>query len=394
MTERAVSTSGWLSASDCRLDDFIAVVSEKTDGGSFPLASDVVDEVIVYRCDDVSTLITTSDGRRQAQAEFARVLLDGPGIVVFKGAFADTSVLDAATAVFTEIIDEQRSSEHTAGDHFAKPGANDRIWNALEKLAIRDPETYAAYYENDFINLVSVAWLGKGYQLTSQINVVNPGGAAQTAHRDYHLGFMSERQAAAYPMHVHRLTPALTLQGAIAHSDMPVETGPTLYLPHSHKYAPGYLAFHRPEFSEYFERSYVQLPLEKGDAVFFNPAVFHGAGHNRSTDVRRMANLVQVSSPFGRAMESVDRARMAAAVFPVLRRLRAEATPESAIRNVIAATAEGYAFPTNLDQDQPVDGLAPETQAELLWRAVDGRWPDAQLTQALQAQLARRSTTQ
>ncbi len=121
---------------------------------------------------------------------------------------------------------------------------------------------------------------------------------------------MSEPQAARYPAHIHLLSPALTLQGAVAHCDMPVESGPTLYLPHSHKYDAGYLAFHRPEFTRYFEDHYVQLPLEKGDAAFFNPALFHGAGHNKSTDIRRMANLLQVSSAFGRAMESVDRTAM------------------------------------------------------------------------------------
>ncbi len=103
--------------------------------------------------------------------------------------------------------------------------------------------------------------------MTSQVNVVNPGGAAQTAHRDYHLGFMADPQAASFPVHVHRLSPALTLQGAVAHTDMPVETGPTMYLPHSQKYLPGYLAFRRPEFREYFEAHHVQLPLRRADIL-------------------------------------------------------------------------------------------------------------------------------
>jgi ectoine hydroxylase-related dioxygenase (phytanoyl-CoA dioxygenase family) len=228
--------------------------------------------------------------------------------------------------------------------------------------------------------------------VTSQVNVVNPGGTPQTAHRDYHLGFMSESQAASFPAHAHRLTPALTLQGAVAHTDMPVETGPTLYLPHSQKYAAGYLALHRPEFREYFEANYVQLPLEVGDAAFFNPALFHGAGANRTADVKRMANLLQVSSAFGRAMESVDRGAMLAAVFPALRSLRDAGGSDSTIGNVIAATAEGYAFPTNLDKDQPVDGLAPQAQAELAWTAVDGQWSAEDFRRALLDHAARRTT--
>ena len=83
-----------------------------------------------------------------------------------------------------------------------------------------------------------------------------------------------------------------------------------MYLPYSQRYAAGYVACHLPEFIEYFDGHYVQLPLEKGDAVFFNPALFHGAGTNRSSEVRRMANLLQISSAFGRAMETVDRIAM------------------------------------------------------------------------------------
>jgi hypothetical protein len=148
------------------------------------------------------------------------------------------------------------------------------------------------------------------------------GGQAQDPHRDYHLGFLSNETAARFPAHVHLLSPVLTLQGAVAHSDMSIESGPTMYLPYSHQYAPGYLAWRLPEFRELFQRRYVQLPLTKGDAVFFNPALFHGAGTNVSADVQRMANLLQVSSAFGRAMETVDRAKVSRAIFPVLRARR------------------------------------------------------------------------
>src|SRR5437667_42928 len=83
-------------------------------------------------------------------------------------------------------------------DDLAKPGANDRVWNALEKLAVREPRVFAEYYANDVIALVSTAWLGPAYQVTSQVNVVNPGGAAQVPHRDYHLGFMPGERATQY----------------------------------------------------------------------------------------------------------------------------------------------------------------------------------------------------
>ena len=243
-------------------------------------------------------------------AELVRAFTDGPGVVVFEGAFPDHAVIDRVTEVFDEIIADEAAAGGAAGDHFAAPGANSRVWNALEKLAVRAPEAFVDYYANDVIALASSAWLGPGYQVTSQVNVVRPGGKAQEPHRDYHLGFLSDEVIARYPTHVHALSPVLTLQGAVAHSDMPLESGPTLYLPYSHQYLPGYLAWRRDDFKAYFAEHHVQLPLRKGDAGFFNPALFHGAGTNVSADIQRMANLLQVSSAFGRAMEQVDRARV------------------------------------------------------------------------------------
>jgi ectoine hydroxylase-related dioxygenase (phytanoyl-CoA dioxygenase family) len=345
----------WFTDADCDLDEFRAICEQKTEITDYPHATDVVDGVLIYP--------GTLPANREIEGELIRALMDGPGIVVFKGAFTST-VVDRATAVFQSLIDEQKAAGVTGGDHFAKPGANDRVWGALDKFALRDPAAFAAYYDNDVLALICRAWLGVGYQVTSQVNVVNPGGVAQVAHRDYHLGFMSQKQAMRYPAHIHALSPVLTLQGAVAHVDMPLETGPTLYLPHSQKYPAGYVAYHRPEFTAYFEANHVQLPLAKGDAAFFNPAVFHGAGTNRSASVRRMANLLQVSSGFGRAMEKVDRPAMLKALYPVLRAY------DGSVDNVIAAAAEGYAFPADLDVDQPVDGLAPPTQADLFREAL------------------------
>ena len=307
-------------------------------------------------------------------SELARALMDGPGVLVLAGAYPDTDVVDDVTEAFRRIIAAEKSAGTAPGDHFAEAGANDRVWNALEKLAVADPDAFVRYYANPLIALVCEAWLGAGYQMTSQVNQVNPGGKAQSPHRDYHLGFQSQRSAQSYPVHVHTLSPVLTLQGAVAHCDMPLESGPTLFLPHSQKYAPGYVAWHLPQFRSYFADHHVQVPLKKGDVVFFNPALIHAAGENRTSDVKRMANLLQVSSPFGRTMETIDRERVVCAVYPALLRARAGGMSHDEILHVIASSAEGYAFPTNLDRDQPSGSDAPASQAELVRDALAQQW--------------------
>jgi ectoine hydroxylase-related dioxygenase (phytanoyl-CoA dioxygenase family) len=225
--------------------------------------------------------------------------------------------------------------------------------------------------------------------VTSQVNVVRPGGQRQDPHRDYHLGFLSNEVAAQFPTHVHLLSPVLTLQGAVAHSDMPVESGPTMYLPYSHQYAPGYLAWRLPQFRDLFLERHVQLPLRKGDAAFFNPALFHGAGTNRSADVQRCANLLQVSSAFGRAMEHVDRSKTSKAVYPALATLHAKGDA-AAVVNAVTAAADGYPFPTNLDRDQPIGGLTPIAQTDVLLTALEEGWDAARVVEELDAYDRRR----
>lgn len=376
---------------DCRVDDLAALVDQATDVLDYPHAADVQRNVLVYDAESLRASISSEQGRLEVEAELARALTDGPGVVAFTGAFPDASVIDRATVAFDEVIAAEKA-RGGHNDHFAAAGANDRVWNALEKLAVRDPGTFVDYYGNDILALVSRAWLGPGYQVTSQVNVVRPGGKAQDPHRDYHLGFLSNEVAASYPAHVHLLSPVLTLQGAVAHSDMPVESGPTMYLPYSHQYAPGYLAWRLPEFRAFFAERHIQLPLAKGDAVFFNPALFHGAGNNVSADVQRMANLLQVSSAFGRAMETVDRVKVSKAVYPVLRARRAAGFDPASLANAISCAAEGYPFPSNLDLDANVGGLTPLAQTALLQQALAEDWHADQVAEALDAYAARHRT--
>src|SRR4051812_16837270 len=183
--------SGYLRESDCSLADFVRIVEQITDLGDYPFAESIVRNVVSYDCDRLRAECADPATRRAVQAELNKAFLEGPGIVVFNGAFPDTAIIDAVSEAFRAMIAEQHALGMTSGDHYAKPGDNDRVWNALEKLAVNEPDLFVEYYSNDIIAMASSAWLGPGYTLTSQVNVVNPGGAAQKPHRDYHLGFMT-----------------------------------------------------------------------------------------------------------------------------------------------------------------------------------------------------------
>lgn len=387
---QATQGRAYFHADDCDLDDFIAITSATLTADQVPHASAIAANIPLYDMEKLGAALSDQVQRPALLAEWATVLRESSGILLLKNAYADTACIDDATAVFNGIIAAEKETRGSGADHFATAGNNDRIWNALQKLCEAAPEVFALYFANTAVSAVSEAWLGPNYQMTAQVNLVRPGAAAQQAHRDYHLGFQTDEISSQYPAHVHDLSPFLTLQGAIAHSDMPLESGPTKVLPFSQRYRPGYTAWRRPDFRAHFEAHCVQLPLAKGDALFFNPAVFHAAGENLSRDVQRMANLLQVSSAFGRAMESLDRRGMCEKLYPALQALKnAGRLSPAGIEAVIAASAEGYSFPTNLDLDPPVDGLAPESQQALFHRALSESWPLAQFQDALARQALR-----
>jgi len=381
------NNTDWVNNPSGQLDQFVEQVSAETNIKDWPHAQSVEQNVLVYDGEEIRKTAADTYKSSELQREWATALLDGPGIVAFKNAIPNKEVIDETNQLFAVIMRKQRETGEGQGDHFAKPGANDRIWNALEKHCVANPDSFARYYTNDCIAMISQAWLGRGYQVTAQVNQVNPGGEAQLAHRDYHLGFMSPEQAQAFPAHVHLMCPTLTLQGAVAHCDMPLESGPTLYLPYSHKHKEGYIVFGQQEYQDYFNQNRKQLALEKGDMVFFNPALMHAAGDNQSKDIHRLANLLQVSSAFGRSIEAVNRSRMLSHLYPTLLQLSSDAkVSKQHMSNIIAASAEGYAFPTNLDTDLPVGGLAPPSQAELVNAALKEQLSPDDFNAKLQAQ--------
>ncbi|AEF45415.1 Phytanoyl-CoA dioxygenase [Serratia sp. AS12] len=355
----------------------------------YPLAAEAEKNVLIYH--NAALLEPVQSDKIAVLSELHRALSTGPGVLVIKGAYPDSEVIERHNRVFDAIF-QQEAARGNAGDHFSAAGNNGRIWNSLQKTAEQDAGSFIEYYSNPTLALVSEAWLGPWYQMTAQVNVVRPGGKAQQPHRDYHLGFQENRDVQRFPLPLQLLSQYLTLQGAVAHSAMPLESGPTQLLPFSQQYPGGYLAWRQPEFIDYFRQHAVQLPLAQGDALFFNPALFHAAGNNVTHDHVRIANLLQVSSAFGKPMETVNRLRLLQLIYPALRqRYQNEQLHGAELAALVAAAADGYSFPTNLDSDPPLAGLAPQTQQQLLLHALQEDWNAEYFNQQLERQQRLRS---
>ncbi|KAJ5215904.1 uncharacterized protein N7498_002311 [Penicillium cinerascens] len=405
MNGNATFPSRLYQAESLHLDDFKQTCLRSVDTSTYPLACAVECNVPIYDLAALEMQTVTAETLSRLQDEWHHILHTGPGIFVLRDMYAPSrygGILSATNAAFDRIIAKERASNVSKGDHFAAGGSNDRIWNAFQKHGEEDPASFLDYYANPWLASACNAWLGPGYRVTAQVNAVHPGGAAQESHRDYHLGFMEPDTCVRYPIPTQLASQFLTLQGAVAHSEMPADSGPTRFLPFSQTYAPGYLAWKRPEFRAFFEENYVALPLKLGDGVFFNPALFHAAGANimdpSNGGFRRVANLLQISSAFGKPMETVDSLRLIDGTWDLLAKRYAAAGIADAeldpgrhslaqreIKAFVQAVAEGYPFPTNLDRRPPApSGMAPESEQDLLVRGLEAGWSRAQVVASLE----------
>jgi ectoine hydroxylase-related dioxygenase (phytanoyl-CoA dioxygenase family) len=258
----------WLDEGTLDISLLESLCNRETDPSQLPLAHSIIKQIPVYDGAEVRQAASVQSSApqriRALQQEWARVLGKGAGVVVIRQAYDDVTLIDQVTELFNTIIERERVNGSGA-DHFSPRGTNSRLWNAHEKLCMESPELFARYNANDSMAMICRAWLGPGYQITAQGNIVHPGGKAQHCHRDYHMGFQTTERLVQYPAHVHTMSPMLTLQGAIAHTDMPLETGPTKLLPFSQLFLPGYLATEHSDCIALFEARHVQLPLHKGD---------------------------------------------------------------------------------------------------------------------------------
>jgi len=338
----------YFSQSDIDYDDLAKICSQKTLQEDYPFADSVSNNVVIYDANYLETFIGDSENELRLKTELHQVLEGGPGVFVIRNLYRHDAI-DQSNNIFEKIVE---SEGNTSNDHFAS-GTNTRIWNAFQKVALEDPNAFISYYSNNLLKLVAESWCGPNSQMTAQVNIVRPGGEMQKPHRDYHLGFQENQIVELFPISAHRLSNYLTLQGGVAHTDMPLASGPTMVLPYSQQYELGYLAWRDNACTDFFNDNAVQNQMNKGDGIFFNPALLHGAGSNTTKDFHRIGNLLQISSPFGKTMERIDYLKIINRIYPLLLEHSINKTlSEKLIENVLVCATDGYAFPTNLDNDK------------------------------------------
>lgn len=298
-------------------------------------SSKVIKSIPIY---SNKSLLNNFNHFKTIKSEFNYHLTRGVGIVVIEN-LINYDVVKSTNQEIYKIIENQKE---TNNDHFSN---NQRIWNFYEKFCISNTNLFINYFKNPIIDLISSSYLGPKYEITNQINIVNPGSKAQVFHRDYHLGLMDKKMLEEYPMNVHISSPNLTLQGLVAHSKINPKNGSTKFIPYSHLKKNGFNLIKKNKVLDICENNYIQLELNIGDGVFFNPAIFHAAGDNNDNN-DRIANLFQINSAFSKPMELVNNLLVKNLVEDKLNSMKLSDIELKTLKNIIF---NKYEYPTNLD---------------------------------------------
>ena len=99
-----------------------------------------------------------------------------------------------------------------------------------------------------------------------------------------------------------------------------------------------------PESQDYTVQSYVAATLAKCCLLFFNFTLFHAAGQNDTADIKRSADLSQISSVFGTLMESVDALKLVERAWDAMSSTYEMHELSAELESFISVTAEGHPF--------------------------------------------------
>ncbi len=118
----------------------------------------------------------------------------------------------------------------------------------------------------------------------------------------------------------------------------------------------------QPEFVDYLTSTMFSCRCKRATGCF-NPALFHAAGNNTTTDHVRTANLLQISSAFGVPMEDVNHELVLKNLSPASGRT----ISRGRFQALIAVLPGLLIPPTNLDTDPPLGGMVPKPN-RLWWK--------------------------
>ena len=141
---------GYYHPEECNLVDFQKIIDQNLAIDAVPNAKEIQNNIPIYDIEELKVFFKDEVLKNELMAEWAWVLRESSGVIVLRNAYRDTSAIDEATQLYQGIIADEKIKNGGGADHFAAAGANDRIWNSLQKLCESSPDVFLRYFANEF----------------------------------------------------------------------------------------------------------------------------------------------------------------------------------------------------------------------------------------------------
>ena len=102
--------SEFYTIQDCNIAEFRSLISRTLDPNTLEFTSLVEKNIPIYDAQGLEPVLTDPERRLALMSEWGRCLDDLSGALVLKGAIADSAAVDAATAIYERIIEEEKAA--------------------------------------------------------------------------------------------------------------------------------------------------------------------------------------------------------------------------------------------------------------------------------------------
>lgn len=127
--------SGYYTIQDCHVADFEALVGQSLDPNVLESTDSVERNIPIHDARTPESHLSDPARRLALMGEWGKILSDLSGVLVLKGAIADSAALNAASAIYEQIIETEKAAGAGGGSFRTERGERPRLELASALLA-------------------------------------------------------------------------------------------------------------------------------------------------------------------------------------------------------------------------------------------------------------------
>ena len=106
MKDLSQMSKGYYHPKECNLNEFEEIINQSITMESVPNAVSIENNIPIYDISSLEIVLKEEKLKNELMAEWGSVLRSGSGAIVLRNAYRDTTVIDEATVLYQDIIND------------------------------------------------------------------------------------------------------------------------------------------------------------------------------------------------------------------------------------------------------------------------------------------------